>query len=434
MMKKGMVLMTHKRASSLLILAIAAVFCSTLSADDWPQWRGSDRDGVWTEDGIVSQFTESSLEVVWRQPIRAGYTGPTVADGRVFVMDRISRPEQLERILCFDAKTGKPLWEHQYPTEYGTVQFPAGPRASVTVDGPRVYALGATGTIHCLSAAEGEKIWSRDLDEEYAITAERRMPIWGIAASPLIYEDLVILHIGAVDGASIVALDKSSGQEKWRALNDRAQYSSPIVCRQNGKDVLVCWTGDSVAGIEPLSGKVFWRFEFKPTQMPIGVATPIIKDGLIFMTSFYDGSLMLRLKQDEMGVEKVWAARGVNERSTKALHSMIGTPVWIGQHIYGVDSYGELRCLEALSGKRVWESDKAVPRSRWSTIHFVQRGDETWMFNERGELILSKLTPQGFEEICRAKLIEPTTAQLRQRGGVCWSPSGVCEPLRLSTK
>ena len=130
---------------------------------------------------------------------------------------------------------------------------------------------------------------------------------------------------------------------------------------------------------------------------------------------------MLEMSSDDMGVSEIWRATGANERKTKAIHSIISTPVWIDEHIYGVDSYGEFRCLRASDGSRVWENETAVPRSRWSTIHFVQNGEQTWMFNERGELLLGELSAEGFNEISRAKVIEPTTEQLRQRNGVCWS-------------
>ena len=146
-----------------------------------------------------------------------------------------------------------------------------------------------------------------------------------------------------------------------------------------------------------------------------------MKDNLIFLTSFYDGSMLLQTDPDEMSVRELWHLNGANEQQTAALQSIISTPIWIGDFIYGVDSYGELRCLDPADGSRVWEDLTAVPRSRWSTIHFVQNGSQTWMFNERGELILAELSEGGFREISRAKIIEPTTAQLRQRNGVCWS-------------
>ncbi len=155
--------------------------------------------------------------------------------------------------------------------------------------------------------------------------------------------------------------------------------------------------------------------------MPIGVATPIVRGDLLFVTSFYDGSLMLRLHQNRLAVTEVWRARGRSEHDTEALHSIISTPTWIGDHIYGVDSFGELRCLEAATERRVWANQTATPRSRWSTIHFVNRDQPTWMFNERGELLITKLSPQGLEEVGRTKLISPTLVQLRRREGVCWA-------------
>ncbi|MCI0360504.1 MAG: PQQ-like beta-propeller repeat protein, partial [Planctomycetaceae bacterium] len=114
---------------------------------------------------------------------------------------------------------------------------------------------------------------------------------------------------------------------------------------------------------------------------------------------------------------------GANENppNTDALQSIIATPVFDGTHIYGVDSYGELRCLDARTGDRLWEDLTAVPKARWSTIHFVKNADKYWLFNERGELIIARLSPASYSEISRTKLLVPTQEQLRQRGGVCWA-------------
>ena len=155
--------------------------------------------------------------------------------------------------------------------------------------------------------------------------------------------------------------------------------------------------------------------------MVIYVPTPVVCGDRLFLTSFYDGSLMLKLRQDEPQVEKLWKRQGASEQHTDALHAMISTPYLEGDYVYGVDSYGELRCLDARTGNRIWENLTAVPKARWATIHIVRNGSRMWMFNERGELIIGELSPQGFHEISRAKLIEPTTEQMGQRGGVCWS-------------
>lgn len=400
-----------------LLHATTVLWSSSSRADDWPQWRGPNRDGVWREEGLVDHFEEPTLEVRWRVPVGSGYSGPTVADGRVFLTDRLVRPDQQERVHCFDAKSGANIWSYAYPCRYRNVGYQAGPRAAVTIDDGRAYALGTMGHLHCFDAGTGFVLWKRDLAEDFRI----RFPGWGIAAAPLVFEDLVILHIGGADGACVVALDKKDGDEQWRALRDRPSYSAPILVHQAGRVVVVCWTGDSVAGLDPHTGQVHWRYPFPPKKMPIGVATPVVQDGRLFVSSFYDGSLMLRLRDDQLDVEPIWQRRGPNERQTDALHSMISTPLMDGDYVYGVDSYGELRCLDANTGDRIWEDQTATPRARWSTIHMVRNGDRIWMFNERGELIIATLSPQGFHEISRTHLLEPTEEQLRQRGGVCWS-------------
>jgi hypothetical protein len=384
--------------------------------DDWPQWRGPSRDGVWREEGLVDKFADKELKVRWRQPIGSGYSGPTVAGGRVYVTDRVVEPKQLERVHCFDWKSGEPQWSHSYDCAYRDVGYTAGPRASVTIDDGRAYSLGSMGNFFCFDAATGKVQWSKDLNTEYKI----RMPIWGIAASPLVEGDLVIVQIGG-EGACLVAFDKRTGAEAWRALDDQASYSAPIMIEHAGRRVLVCWTGDSVVGMDVKSGKVHWQHPFKPAKMVINIATPVLENNRLFFTSFYDGSLMLAVSPDNLEVEPLWRRMGRDEQHTDGLHSIISTPYLEGDHVYGVDSYGEFRCLDAKTGERVWESLQPTPKSRWSTIHMVKNRGRMWMFNERGELIIAKLSPQGYEEISRAKLIAPTKVQLAQRGGVCWS-------------
>ena len=406
------------RTVSWVLLFLLSVISSISVAEDWPQWRGENRDGVWDASGVIDKFPGKKMAPTWSVEIGAGYSGPTVANGRVFITDRLSEPKQVERVHCYDAKTGKEIWSTTYDCPYIGIGYTAGPRASVTVDGHRAIALGAMGNIHCFEASNGTVLWKRDLNKDYEI----EMPIWGIAASPLVVGDLIILHIGGKNGACVVALDKQSGKEAWKALDDRASYSAPILTEQAGHEIVVCWTGDSVSAIDPKKGTVHWRYPFAPKQMPIGIATPILQKDRLFVTSFYDGALMLRLLPDRLAVEKVWYRVGRNEKDTDGLQSIISTPIWIDDHIYGVDSYGQLRCLVSSSGDRVWEDLTATPPGRWSTIHFVRHGDRVWMFNEAGELIIAKLTPKGFDEISRAQIVAPTTKQLNRRGkGVCWS-------------
>ena len=390
-------------------------FYNSVEAADWSQWRGPDRNGTWTEKGIVKKFTAPQLSIRWRAKISNGYSGPTVADGRVYITDRLTTPEQVERVLCLDAMTGKPIWSYSYECKYKKVGYPNGPRAAVTINDNRTYSLGTMGHLFCLDAATGNLLWAKDCAAEY----KAKIPIWGISASPLVEADLVIVQIGGRDSACLVAFDKVTGKEQWRALDDNASYSAPIIIEQARKRVLVCWTGDSIAGLNPLTGKIYWQYPFKPFRMVINVPTPVFRDNYLFVTSFYDGSLLLKVNQDELTIEKVWRRKGASEVETDSLHCMISTPVLQGDYIYGVDSYGQLRCLDLHTGNRIWESLDAVPKNRWANIHMVQHEDKIWMFNESGELIICKLSPQGFHEISRTKLIKPTKGQLNR--GVCWS-------------
>ena len=382
---------------------------SPVLADDWPQWRGPHRDGVWGETGIIEEFQAGNAQTVWRVPLSSGYSGPTVAAERVYVVDRVTEPEQVERVLCFDAMKGEKVWSHTYGCDYQNLPYPAGPRASVTISEGRAYALGSMGHFICLDAVSGQVLWRKDLNAEYAI----RMPTWGIAASPLIEKELVIVQIGGEEKACIVAFDRTTGQEEWRALEDPVNYSSPIVIDQANKRVLVSWTTKRVVGLDPRNGQLLWE---QPFTAEMGIATPVVDNGLLFVSSFFDGALLLRLHDDRPGASVAWQTKGDD-----SLHCCISTPILQDDCIYGVHSYGELRCFDLKTGNLVWESLAAVPRARWANIHMVRHGQHVWMFNERGELILGRLSPGGFQEVGRKALIKPTQVQLPQRGGVCWA-------------
>ena len=396
-------------------LAFIAAGCA---ADDWPQWRGEHRDSVLGPNEQVDSIPNGVAKRKWTVEVGGGYSGPTVAGGRVYMMDRgpAGVSEQIERVLCFDAADGSEVWTYEYPAKY-SIRYTAGPRTSVTIDGGRALAVGAMGHFHCLDAESGKLIWERDLLADYDI----KMPIWGITASPLVYRDLVIQIAGGKSDACVIGLDLKTGNERWRALDERAGYSSPVLIKQGDQDVVVCWTGESVAGLNPENGELFWRIDMSPRNMPIGVPTPVIDDNQIFVSSFYDGSLLIEFDKDKPQARELWRRVGVDEKNTDALHCMISNPVIRGDYIYGVDSYGELRCLDKQTGDRVWEDDTAVKRNRWATIQIIKNGDREIMFNEQGQVILASLSPKGYVEHARAALIAPTRQQLNRRGGVTWA-------------
>ena len=408
--------MTGGDIYKIMIIFLGSVLNNPAMAQEWPDWRGSNRDGNWNEDGITDRFTGKIIPLKWSIPISAGYSGPTVSGGKVYLTDKMEKPEEKERVLCVDAENGKIIWTYSYPCRY-TISYPNGPRASVVISDGKAYSLGTMGHLFCFDAQTGKVIWKHDLNREYQV----KMPTWGIAATPLIHDDLIILQIGGSNGASILALDINTGKEIWRSLDDEISYSPPVMIRQADRDVVVVWTAENLNGIDPETGKIFWQIPF-PIKLGMAISTPVSYKSYLFVSSFYSGSLLVRLDEKTTTAKKVWMRVGESEMKTDALQCVINTPVIKDDHIYGVDSYGELRCLKLSNGDRIWEDLSAVKKDRWANIHFITHAGQTWMFNEQGELLITELSPSGLKIISRAKLIEPTPGQLNRKGtGVAWS-------------
>ena len=403
--------------NKLILIITGLLFFTSVSSMDWPDWRGNNRDGIWKESGIVKKFNGKTIPLKWSIPCGPGYSGPTVSGGRVYITDRPEKSAASERVLCVDAKNGNTIWTYSYACQYGNVGYPNGPRTSVVINDEKAYSLGTVGNLFCFDAKTGTVLWQRDLNREYQI----KMPIWGIASTPLIYENRIIIPIGGSMSASIIALDKNSGKEIWRSMNDKISYSPPVLIQQAGKPVVVVWTADNLNGLDPETGKVYWKIPFS-VKMGMGISTPVRYGDYLFVSCFYSGSLLVKLSRQSITAEKIWLRVGESEYKTDALHCVINTPLIKDDCIYGVDSYGELRCLRLLTGDRLWENLSAVTKNRWANIHFIQNGEQTWVFNEHGELLITQLSPQGLKILSRAKLIEPTTGQLNRNGtGVTWS-------------
>jgi len=243
--------------TSLLVTLSALVPAAIALGDDWPQWRGLNRDGVWHDTGLVETLPDGQIDIRWRMPVASGYSGPSVAGDSVFVTDRVTGPDagedaedgSAERVWCFDRETGAVRWMHRYPCSYREVSYNAGPRCSVVVHDGKAYSLGAAGHLFCFDAATGTVIFAHDLAEKYQI----EMPIWGITATPIIEDDLLIVPVSGKD-AYLVAFDRRTGEERWRALSDRGNYSSPIIVDHAGHRVLICMTGDRIVGVDPALG------------------------------------------------------------------------------------------------------------------------------------------------------------------------------------
>ena len=386
-----------------------------VGAKDWPQWRGPDRLAIWTEDGIVERFPAEGLKVTWRVPVNGGFSGPVVADGRVFVTDFEFLPETrvadgTERLLALDETTGAILWTLEWEATYRNLMgsYATGPRASPTVDGDRVYIFGTAGKMLCLKTDTGEVVWEIDAVTEYDTT----VPIFGISHSPLVDGDRVIYVVGGEPDAFVVAFDKMTGEEVWRAIDvvSETGYAQLVIIRAGGVRQLILYHPTAVTSVNPETGEVYWE---QPYEVGAGMAisTPVHDGNSLLVSSFYDGSMMLRLNTDRPTASVEWMRGGTSELpdDTTSLHSLLTTPIVEGNYIYGVDSYGELRALNARTGERLWTSGRMTAQARWGTAFMVRHEDRYFINNDEGFLIIGRFTPQGYEELDRTRLIEPTS-------------------------
>jgi outer membrane protein assembly factor BamB len=426
--------------------ALAALAAATAArADDWPQWMGPQRDGVWREDGIVEKFPAGGPKVVWKQPCGAGYSGPSVAGGKLYLPDLVPEgglPESgfakglykgQERLVCRDAANGKELWADAYPVAY-TISYPGGPRCHPTVDGGKVYTLGAMGDLRCLDAATGKLVWAKNFVKDYGAT----IPVWGFAAHPLVDGDKLICLAGGSNDRLVIAFDKNTGNEVWASQSVQGDfgYSPPVVHEFGGKRQLIIWHTKAVVGLDPASGKRIWKQDFDVKfALTAPMARKVGADGL-FVTSFYNGSMFLKVGADRADVVWKSKAKGEKAEQTTDLSSIMPTPVIDGDTAYGVCSYGQLRGLDVPSGKRLWETMQATRGKRtpakvaaeetpgqverWSNAFLTPQGGRCFLFNEQGDLIIAKLSRAGYEEIDRATVIEPTNTMAGAGRRVCW--------------
>ncbi|MDG2129695.1 MAG: PQQ-like beta-propeller repeat protein [Fuerstiella sp.] len=419
-----------------LRLLFAVMCCAAWGAavaDDWPQWLGRDRDSHWRESGIVETFTGDGPALRWTTKIKGGYSGPSVAAERVFVMDWIpdetdtdevphedtpsgnqnfvrKRLPGQERVFCLRESDGKVLWSHRYDCPYSSVAtYAIGPRTTPTVDHNRVYTVGAEGNLLCLHVSDGSVVWSIDFKHRYGL----EVPNWGIASSPLIDGDRLICIAGG-KGSTCVALDKRTGKELWRAITaPEPGYSSPMIYTIAGQRQLIVWDSHSVNALDPESGELFWTVPFEATYA-MSVATPRVENRSLFVMSYNRRSGMIEVGTDGRSAALRWT--GGPRTGIGGVHN---TAFLHEGHIYACGNNGQYICARVDSGERVWSTFQPASRIQqdpqkkhrpvsWGNVFTVRHADRFFLANDIGDLIIARMSPQGYEEISRANLIEPT--------------------------
>ncbi len=389
-------LCSHK--GLLIVIVVSFLTTAAVRAEDWPQWRGPTRDGFWGETGILEKFPAEGLQIPWRASVGWGFSSPVVAKGRVYLADsELVKPKARERCLCFDERTGKTLWTHKWDVPYEDWAFDPkqeiGPVATPVVHNGKIYTVGRLGNLFCLDAQKGEVIWQRNLGVDFKVGFAPGTP------SPLIEGDHLILFIGGKPGACVIALHKDTGKEIWRALEESVTFSSPIVLSFGGKKQLVVWTKESVTSLDPFSGLIFWRQRLL-TGTDYAVSTPVFHQGRLLI-----GGLMFQMDPDKPAAKVLWPDSNAPSRR---IFSHTSTALFQGELLFSAKSSGELLCMEASTGKKLWESAKVTDLRNGASIHLTPNGDSVLLYTDRGELIRAKLSAKSYEEISRVAILQPT--------------------------
>jgi outer membrane protein assembly factor BamB len=395
-----------------LAIVCLALFCATCAnAADWPQWMGPQRDNVWSETGIIGELPAEGPKVAWRVPVAGGYAGPAVAGGKVYVADyvaegtvKIANFERKEftgneRVLCLDEATGKEIWKYEYPVKY-SISYPAGPRCTPAVADGKVYTLGAEGNLFAFDAATGEVLWSHDFNKEYGA----KTALWGYASHPLVDGNKLICIVGG-EGSYAVAFDKDTGKELWKNLTSPEQgYSPPSILEIADQRQLVLLRPNAVTSLDPDTGKEIWSVPYEATNGLV-VMTPVLWNDYIFVGGYANKNMLIQLAPDGRSAELVW-----KDNPQHAISPINVQPTLDGDVLYGFDQSGRLYAVKLPDGERLWDTTEPVGERpvNSGTAFIIRQGDHYWLFSENGDLIKADLTPEGYKELGRAHILDPT--------------------------
>ena len=393
---------------------------------DWVTFLGPTGDGKSSETGILKDWSEGKLRIVWRAKTGDGYGMGSVANGRFYHFGRYGDQATLK---CLNAETGKQLWEFAYESNYVDLfQYDGGPRASPVVDDGLVYVYGAEGMLYCLDAISGKERWNLNTGKRFGVIQN----FFGVASTPVVYDDLLIVMVGgspdeskdvaprALDqvvpnGTGLIALDKKTGEFKYKTINDLASYCSLKLTTLNDRPTLLAWMRDSLYAVDPVDGEVRFEFPWRARILEsVNASTPVIRDNQILISECYGkGSVLLSSKPDTQPAV-IWKDENVRGKS---LESHWNTPILVGDSLFGCSgrhsAQAELRCVDWATGKVRWRK-RGLTRSSLTFIdgHFIVVG-------EQGQFLLIEATSEEYKVVTQ---YEPGEGDNRVKfRSPCWS-------------
>lgn len=365
------------------LFGAGSILTGSLQAADWPQWRGASRDGISPERGLLREWPPGGPRKLWTaNGLGAGFASVAVSDGRLYTQGQFDGGQA---VLALDAVSGEKLWERRNAGAFSDRRG-SGPRGTPTIDGDRVYALSAAGSLLCADAETGEEVWRHDLLRRF----KARNIHWGISESPLIDGDRLVVNPGG-SGASIVALMKSSGELLWKSQSDEAGYSSAVVAEVDGLRSYVLLTGDAAVGVRADNGELLWRYE-RAANGTANVATPIVRGDKVFVSSDYGtGCALLQLRRNGggMSAEEVYFNRDMKNHYSSC--------VLLGDHLYGFSS-SILTCMAFETGNVAWR-DRSVGKGQ-----VIAADGMLYLQGEGGVIGLAEATPEAYVEKSRFEI------------------------------
>ena len=381
------------RESLQLVPAVCAALlislCAAANANDWPNYRGPNHDGVSTETGWTTQWPTDGPPVLWKASVGIGFSSFAVGGGRAYTA---GNADNTATIYCFDAETGSVLWKHSYPSDLGDHDFEGGTTSTPTLDGDRLYVLGKSGELFCFDAPSGKTIWQENIHADTRI----RVPDWGFGGSPLVMGDLLILNVGEAG----VAVNKSTGKVVWKSASEDAGYSTPVPMTAGGKSLVALTNKHAFLGVDAQTGKQVWKIKW-PTQYGANAADPIVDGDRVLISSGYGkGSALLQSADAEP--KTLWKKR--------VLRVHLNPAVRLGDYVYGLDGdftdpSVSLKCIEFSSGKEKWSHPEFGPGS------LIIADGKLILLSEKGKLSIASASPEGFKVTAQAQVLE----------GKCWT-------------
>ncbi|MEO8427019.1 MAG: PQQ-binding-like beta-propeller repeat protein [Verrucomicrobiota bacterium] len=373
-------------------LAVGLLLFATLHlpawAEDWPQWRGPQRNGVSNERGWLDTWPANGPKVTWKAKVGLGFSSFVIAQGRAYTL---GHADGQDTVWCFDVTSGKVVWKYSYAAELGDKFFEGGTTGTPTLAGDKLFTLSRWGDVFCFEEANGKIVWSKNVQTETGA----RIPDWGFAGAPLVHENIVVLNVGDAG----LALERSTGKIVWQSANKSAGYSTPWPVRRDGKWLGLIGNGSAYVAVNLADGKEAWRVRWV-TEYGVNASDPVLEGDRMFVcTGYGKGGGMFKLGAGEP--EVTW--------KTKKLRTQLNAAVLFKGHLYGVDGdtreKASLKCLDFVTGEEMW----AHPG--FGSGGCIIADGRLITLSGTGELMVAPATPEEFKPVARAQVL----------GGKCWT-------------